>query len=278
MTELLYWWRLVGSSRHPQRSAKGTMASEERACMFGRKPDFFDLIIFIMTVEETFGIYFPDADAEKIRTPRDLKRYLESRLYQGPGSPCLSQRCFYRLRQALSKVLSTSRDLIRPGTKWKKLLPWWKRRRLWEALGKASGLPLPTTKPQFNLKSLQNSLAASMIYLVIATFCLWNNEAARSSSLIWLLIGIVAILIFSLPILAGTIKPAFENWVEKRHFKTIGSSAVYLASTAACKLKEPGEGWSRKEISGIVDRLIVEVIGVKKFSDESRFFGDLCQG
>jgi hypothetical protein len=80
-----------------------------------------DLVEFTIAIEDAFGIFIPDADAQRLDTPGSLLEYLEGRLHRGSAA-CLEQRAFYRLRQAGMRVLNRPREAFRPSTQWIELL------------------------------------------------------------------------------------------------------------------------------------------------------------
>lgn len=93
-----------------------------------------DTVELVLAFEESFGLAIPNEDAEQLITPGDVIRYVERRLTPGSGA-CLEQRAFYRLRQASMTVLGQPRDVLRPASRWRDLLPSDGRRRAWRDLG-----------------------------------------------------------------------------------------------------------------------------------------------
>src|SRR5688572_2380004 len=77
-----------------------------------------DLFEFVMAVEGTFGIEIPDRDAEKLETPRLLIEYLVARMpaSESPGTTCLTQRAFYRLRAPAVRRFDVPRGALRTDT------------------------------------------------------------------------------------------------------------------------------------------------------------------
>src|SRR5882724_4189019 len=90
-----------------------------------------DLVEFAMEVEEVFHFQFPDEDTLGITTPRRLIDYLAQHLPAANDPVCLSQRAFYRLRQALATRLRSPRTAFRPDTPLLPLIPAAIRHEVW---------------------------------------------------------------------------------------------------------------------------------------------------
>ena len=105
-----------------------------------------DGVEIVMAWEEAFGISIADAEAAQLRTPRMAIDLICEKLNVGCGENfCLSQRIFYRLRNAFVQVLSCPRATITPHTRLGDLIPIRGRQRVWSALQRAARLPFPTT-------------------------------------------------------------------------------------------------------------------------------------
>jgi hypothetical protein len=98
-----------------------------------------DTVEFAMGVEQAIGIPIPDDVAATIRTPRHLIEYLHSQLPHSRESRCLSQRAFYRLRQAVAKRLGPRAAKLRPGTEILRLFPTSTAQADWAAIGDLLG-------------------------------------------------------------------------------------------------------------------------------------------
>jgi hypothetical protein len=98
-----------------------------------------DTVELVMDIEGSFGVRFPDADAERMRTGRDVVRWLEQRLPMGEG-PCLTQRAFYRLRRAILMRAPASSAPIRPDTTVAELFNGEDANREWKSIGAEFGM------------------------------------------------------------------------------------------------------------------------------------------
>ena len=107
-----------------------------------------DLLEFTLAIEESFGLYLPEADAVRLVTPGQIIDYLEARLPPAASSQCLDQLAFYYIRRASMRVLSKPRDAFRPEVLWKDVLLPEHQRRQWQLVGQAVALP---KWPKFSL-------------------------------------------------------------------------------------------------------------------------------
>jgi hypothetical protein len=99
-----------------------------------------ELVEFVMELESTFGLDIPDADAERLETPRLVIEYLIARLPMGAAPAwqgCLSQRAFYRLRREAVRRSGAPRRAIGRATPLRPALA--SDQRTWRELGQAWG-------------------------------------------------------------------------------------------------------------------------------------------
>jgi len=140
-----------------------------------------DLLEFTLAIEESFAIYLPDADAVRLTTPGELVNYLEQRLPPSASAQCLDQLAFYSVRRAAMRLLQKPRDQFRPDTPWTDLLPEKHRRRHWQLLQQAVGLPRwPKLTPWGSFPYAAKSVGATARYL--ATKC---PSALKGQSPTW---------------------------------------------------------------------------------------------
>ena len=108
-----------------------------------------DLVEFVIAVEEAFGVEIADADAGRMRTPRDVIAHLLATVPSSATGPCLSQRAFYRLRRGLQTHVGVSRAETRPATELDALVPAEGRADIWNRVRSelgASRLPPPPSR------------------------------------------------------------------------------------------------------------------------------------
>ena len=138
-----------------------------------------DLVEFTLAVEDTFGIFIPDAEAATIATPGQLVDYIEKRVGKGMSLKCLEQRAFYKLRRAGIQVLSSPREAFKPETTWAELLHPEHQKRQWDLLKSAAGIsPWPRLKPLFSFGPVAQTVGqtARTIAATAAASLLEPNE------------------------------------------------------------------------------------------------------
>jgi hypothetical protein len=100
-----------------------------------------DSVEFVLGVEEAFQIAIPDAEAERIETPRAVVEYVLTRIGPAPSSVCLEQRAFYRLRRAAMRVFAVARSAVLADTLWDQILPVGDKKHHWLLMHQATGTP-----------------------------------------------------------------------------------------------------------------------------------------
>ena len=101
-----------------------------------------DSVELVMAVEDTFGFSIPDQDAAGLDTVGKLYEYILAHRFHGKREACLSSITFYKLRRAMMSVLQIARNDVRVSTELSAIIPK-HRRRVWQALEKATGFRLP---------------------------------------------------------------------------------------------------------------------------------------
>jgi hypothetical protein len=77
-----------------------------------------DLVEYAISLEKSFGISIPDADAAQLRTARLVADYVARRLEPLGPDRCLTQQAFYKLRAAASRAFAVPAESLAPGTQW----------------------------------------------------------------------------------------------------------------------------------------------------------------
>ena len=100
-----------------------------------------DSVEMVMGWEEAFGISIADAEAEKLRTPREAIDLIASKLgaRDMPRSGCLTLRAFHRLRRSMVSAAGVQRAVVRPESRLKDLMGEDRRQR-WEAVRSDCGI------------------------------------------------------------------------------------------------------------------------------------------
>jgi hypothetical protein len=102
-----------------------------------------ETIILLEAIERSFKIKISDAEAEKIITVGELYNCIISKLGSNESSACMTNRVFYRMRQALISLTDLSRSEIAPSNSMQSLMKMRDRVKVWKYLSKFTGLRLP---------------------------------------------------------------------------------------------------------------------------------------
>ncbi|MDP2411712.1 MAG: acyl carrier protein [Pseudolabrys sp.] len=147
-----------------------------------------DELDVIVDVERTFGISVSVREAEELRNVGDLHDLIESRFGAERTKACHSQIAFYALRRAL--VAMGAERHIAPVTPISQLraLESGSVVRLWDALGRRSGLCLPALETPFSkLPHWVTKLSSVFLAVVaVATFIVADRVFGTSGVYMWL--------------------------------------------------------------------------------------------
>ncbi len=227
-----------------------------------------EIVEFVMSVEEKFGIEIPDADAEKLTTPRKLVDYIMTKVKTEEERGCTTQREFHSLRRALIARHWTTRQDLKPDTPLERIVPKPDRRSVWQQLGaeiQAARWP-DLVRPKF--------VEAGLALITVAAFSLpWVLRVRQilHGDLIPVMLSIISATIAVWVGLAVTrpLKVAFPL-----RYACVGDLARSLVVIHHQPIKAD-EGWTREQVRETVRELIIEQFGVTEFSDESRFVQDM---
>jgi hypothetical protein len=235
--------------------------------------DTWDLLA---TIEDSFGITFPDYAAVLGKSVRELAKYIAGESKYSKAERCLSAVMFYRLRRAYSELFDTPRGTIRPATSLDILLPWSSRGDRWRRLQQHLGLTFPNlTCPLWlvvGVLSLSLTIAvASSVELSKAMNAMFGlglgaGGAVLDSFCFW--IAVSALLMkWSTP-LARTLPRGCETFG--------GLVKAVLARNFATLAAQHG-GTSEDEIASLLCQLIAAEVGVdsNEITPDTRVPGDL---
>ncbi len=252
------WW-----SRSQSIGRKGWPVKRFRWELMG-----LDIVEFVMSVEERFGIAIPDEDAQNLTTPRLLVDYIMTKVKPGRGRGCLSQREFHRLRRALIARHWTTRQDLKPETLLEQIVPRLNRRSLWKQLGEE--LHSPRWPHLIRPKPVKAALTAAAIVAYSLPWVLRGGEILSGH------LTAVVVSIFA------TIAVIWIGLIATRPFQqafppVYASVAGIVRSLVATdqRSEKVQEGWTREQVRETVRALIVEQFALTDFSDDSRFVQDL---
>ncbi len=115
-----------------------------------------DDIELVMRIEETFHVEIPESILFETKTVGNFYYYLlglmQTRMTNREGysthtqGRCLSSHIFYQVRRFFQKTAHISKQDFRLDQPLDQLIPWWRRRMIWEQLQKETEYKLPQLK------------------------------------------------------------------------------------------------------------------------------------
>jgi len=102
-----------------------------------------DIVEYVIAVEDAFEIALSDERLATVRSPREFAALVADFVPAADAGPCLSQRAFYRLRQAILSRADMLRSEIRSESVIVDLLPAPTATELWAAICSDLELPKP---------------------------------------------------------------------------------------------------------------------------------------
>jgi hypothetical protein len=121
------------------------------------------------TIEDSFGISFPDYEAILGISVQELAERIANESKHPKADRCLSSVAFYSLRRAFRDQVGTPRSKIRPGTPLVILLPWGKRRDQSRRLQEELALDFPALRLPLWLVASSLAIAVALSIALSAT-------------------------------------------------------------------------------------------------------------
>ena len=140
-----------------------------------------DIVEFVMAVEVAFGVDIENADAERLRTPRDVITHLRGRLPAAESNSCLTQQAFHRTRRALITRFGRRRYALRPATALAGVVPAAGRSDHWRALRDDLGVE---TWPKFPEPGWRDSRSGRLQTLgdLAGHLAIWSPAAVKAGA------------------------------------------------------------------------------------------------
>ena len=227
-----------------------------------------DTCELLATIEDSFGIRFPDYEAALGKSVWELAEYISNASEYPKADRCLSAVAFYRLRRAFRELFDTPRDMIRPATSLDILLPWSSRRVRWRRLQHQLDLALPAlTYPVWLLGLSLTITVASSIALSIAMKEIFGLRLALMGVVFGSFFLWICVLICLTP-LAKAIPGECETFG--------GLVRAVLARNYATFASKYG-GTSQDQITSLLCQLIAVEVGIKptEITPDTHIRGDL---
>ena len=244
-----------------------------------------DGVELVMAVEEEFGLEISDADAEKLRTPRDLIDVVCTKMADvKPGGVCQSQHAFYKLRRALCTQTGQPRKTITPATRLADLLPADMRNPAWQKLRDAvqpEKWPEPVRAPGL----VRGLINAACLVGIVVSFALipgaWGTvEPGSFASTLKENYGLMGARVIVLFVTGGVfgILAALLTRGQRRclpvKYQRVGDLAKLV------RKREPDAALPREKVAAKVHDIVMEQLGVsvEKYREDAEFVKDFGMG
>jgi acyl carrier protein len=228
------------------------------------------MIELILTVEEAFGCSIDDDEAASLDTVGKLYDYILAHRFRGSWEACMGSLTFCKLRRALMAVLKMPRKDIRVLTELSAIIPR-HRRRVWQALERATGLRLPQLRRPSRVPPAVAlaAIAAAITVPMLLSLTLFNGAVA---------VGILTAIVVGYACARLTAPLAYQFQAE---CATVGQLAAgTLARNYQAIVAESRTNASDAEVWETLRLIIAEQFGIRASSitKETHFVRDLNAG
>jgi len=244
-----------------------------------------DGVELVMAVEEEFGLEISDADAEKLRTPRDLIDVVCAKMAAvKPGGVCQSQHAFYQLRRALCRQTGQPRKTITPATRLVDLLPTDMREPAWQKLRDAiqpERWPSPVRSPGL-VRGVMNAVCLAGI---VAAFAVipgsWGKIAPDSFAYTLIdacgLLGARLLLLLAVSGTLGVLAVLLTR--SQRRYLPLKCQRVGELAKLVRK-REPDAALPPDKVAAKVRDIVMEQLGVsaERYREDADFVKDFGMG
>jgi acyl carrier protein len=233
-----------------------------------------EAVEILMEVEEAFDITIEDAEAEKMRTPRDLIESVLGRVNRVDSAACLTQRAFNLLRRALLGHLPLKRRDIAPSVPMANLVAKNGRQDLIGQL--ASELktgPLPDlVRPRWMVHLLTGVCLATGVGVMVVFHLLKPSVTAGRSLFAG---GLTASLL------------GFFAWLATNFFRTefppavatVGDLARWIMAHKTDLADATPGRWTREQIAARVREIVIGHLNrASTYREDASFIKDLGLG
>ena len=233
-----------------------------------------DLLEFVMSIEEHFGIEISDKDAVYLNTHQEVIDYLikNLKINEKQSLPCETQKAFYRVRRVLIEIARIPRQTIFPSARLEELLSQSERQRIWKDLKKSLGI---TRWPRLGYPSWIDRIlwysALAVFFFLFLTFAALLERVGIGFVLAILLTGTFAALVCHLT-------ASFRTEIVPAGYTAGDLARLIVVPEKTEKSTTEQSEWTRERIEEDVRAIIMRVFGVRDFSDDSNFVRELGFG
>ena len=234
-----------------------------------------DSVELVMQVEDAFDIAITNAEAEKIRTPRDLIELVMAKVGRSDVAVCLTQRAFHRLRRAFMSELHLKRSELQLDTPTEVLLPLPNRKRLLESVCRTVGVSASPAlqRPRWLVNTI---FAASLAVFSAGSLALphyYNGNSVWLNFLMqcnWLMRLVAAIALLKIGYLATR---SMTNDFPA-HLTTVRGLTRWLVANHPALIGGPPGQWSREKVAEKMREIVIDQLGIRDYREDGRFVED----
>lgn len=222
-----------------------------------------ETVILLEAIERSFKIKIRDEEAVKIITIGELYDCIISKLSSNESSDCMTNRVFYKMRQALIPLTNFSRIEIAPSTSMESLVEMRDRVKIWKYLSNYTGLRLPNlVRPKW----IENVILLTFLNLMILGIVL----------LIFFRIWSVLILSFLFLILAYKLTEKFAVYFPD-YCSNLGDTVKVILGMNFGKISAEKGSWNQRDAWNAFQFIFFVELGVfpEEVKKEARICADL---
>jgi len=233
-----------------------------------------DGVEIVMKAEEAFGIQIEDAEAEAMRTPRDLIECVMKKIEPAETNVCLTQRAFNRIRSLLVKREGFERKRIRPDMRMNDLLnPKSRQQFLQQVLADTGLMMVPElVRPSWVVLAafvISMSAGAAVVFFLISSHFFSSNDAAKYLFFLGTLSAM----------LAGWLLTGVTEGMRRefdRKISTVGDLSRWIAAQGPTLHDPPISRWTREQVSLKVREIVIDILDCEKiYGEDASFIKDL---
>jgi acyl carrier protein len=223
----------------------------------------------VMSVEEAFDITLPNAETEKLVTPRDLIELVMTKIRKSDTAACMTQNAFHRLRRSVMSELNIQRANFRLETSMDQLLPAATRKMILRKIYQKAGVASP---PKLIRSGLGDGLLLlSSIGIGVGTGVAFSRAHSGISVLAWL--AGFAVGAFALR-LGGHLTREMKNTFPQS-LRTVRGHVGWIVANAPPSIATPPGQWSREQVSEKVREIVIDQLACDNYREDAQFVQDL---
>jgi hypothetical protein len=206
-----------------------------------------DIEDILEVIEESFNIKFSDGELKHIRTFGELCNHIVSKVELTDTDDCTTQQAFYRLRDAITQIITIEKDQLKTDTRLSVLFPKKKRKATISKVESLLAVKLYVLRPRH---IISNAITIFVFISLVGMFFKFGYG----------LIGFVS----------GVFLFRVAEWTGIE-FKvdTLGQLADKMSQENYIKSRRNQMTVNRKEITKTIEKLFTKGLGLKEIKPEA---------